>query len=169
MTFFTTSANRPGLHLCAVTVIILTTIVGGAGCGSSTYLQLTYRSTDAMFGTMDTTTLDGSSVERTSVQTLCRLEFSNSDVDELVAAFEAIPSGSVPPDASPGATCTDCKRFDLDARLTRAGGPDLEINTHWLKQPSESVVNSAFIALAAKLNDVQMRVQTQGTCVAPPI
>jgi hypothetical protein len=144
-------------------------VVGGAGCGSSTYLQLTYRSTDMMLGTTDTTTLDGSSVERKSVQVLCNLEFSNADVDELVTAFEAVPSGSVPADASPGTTCTACTRFDLDAKLTRADSPDLQINSHWLIQPSESVVNSAFIAFVAKLNDMQMRAQTQGTCVAPPL
>lgn len=167
MTSFTTSVDRSKLRRCAVAAIVLVA-AGGAGCGSPSYLQLTYRSTDVMLGTTDTTTLDGSSVERKSVQELCNLELSGGDVDELVAAFEVVPSGSVPADASPGTTCTDCTRFDLDARLSRAGA-DLQINSHWLTQPSEDAVDPAFITFIAKLDDMRMRTQIQGTCVAPPL
>lgn len=155
------------LYLCATAAIIAA--AGGAGCGSATHLELTYRATDVALGTMDITTLDGSSVERKSVQKLCNLELSSSDLDELVSAFETVPNGSVPTDASPGVTCSDCTRFDLDAKLIRAGDAGLQVNSHWLKQPSESAVNPAFIVFVAKLNDVQMRVQTEGTCMAPPL
>lgn len=164
----TASASRSGLRGCAVVAVVLAT-VGDAGCGSARYLQLTYTSTDVMLGTTDTTTLQGSMVERKTVQKDCNLELPGNDVDELIAAFEAIPSASVPADASPGVACTDCQRFDLDATLTDARAGDVQLISHWLKQPSESAAGHAFIDFVAQLEDMRTRAQAQGTCAAPPI
>lgn len=162
----TASASRSGVRGCAVVAVVLAT-VGDAGCGSASYLQLTYTSTDVMLGTTDTTTLEGSMVERKTVQKDCNFELPGNDVDKLIAAFEAIPS--VPADASPGVACTDCQRFDLDATLTRARAGDVQLISHWLKQPSESAAGHAFIDFVVRLEDMRTRAQTQGTCAAPPI
>lgn len=98
MTSFTTSVDRSKLRRCAIAAILLAA-AGGAGCGSPSYLQLTYRSTDVMLGTTDTTTLDGSSVERKSVQELA------ARCDHASSAFGVcksyVPSAPVGPGDPP--------------------------------------------------------------------
>ena len=135
-----------------------------SGCGQSDHLDLTYRSTSVMFGTTDTMTLSDAAVERKSVQQDCTLTLSGDDLDGLLNAIRAVDPASAPADASPGAMCTNCQRFELTAKLSRVAAADISFTSHWLVKPAGG---SDFLTFVGKVDDVWMRVPTQGSCASP--
>jgi len=148
-------------HALAALVLVV------AGCGPRGDLQIMYQATDVLLGTTDTMTLVGSSVARRSVQKSCDLTLSGDDLGALGAAFDAVNPATVPADASPGATCTTCTRFDLNA-VSSGAGSDLTISSHWLDRPATTAVDPAFITFVGELDQVRALAELQGACAPAP-